>query len=161
VCVFITAGPSTKLLIEVIQKSNCAEAKTHGFATYPFYNWGQGISSLLFPGEPQKHIGNSGRFGPFPFYNWCQGISSLLFPGEPQKHIGNSGRFGPLPYPPPPPCKQLCTRSCSNKHTLPPPLSGVLFLKYSHLHTKIFSRQEVSRMATPTVPRFFPPCMPT
>jgi hypothetical protein len=22
-----------------------------------------------------------------------------------------------LPYPPPPPCKQLCTRSCSNKHT--------------------------------------------
>jgi hypothetical protein len=24
-----------------------------------------------------------------------------------------------LPYPsPPPPCKQLCTRSCSNKHTL-------------------------------------------
>jgi hypothetical protein len=22
-----------------------------------------------------------------------------------------------LPYPPPPPCKQVCTRSCSNKHT--------------------------------------------
>jgi hypothetical protein len=25
-----------------------------------------------------------------------------------------------LPYPPPPPCKQLCTRSCSNKHTHTP-----------------------------------------
>jgi hypothetical protein len=33
-------------------------------------------------------------------------------------------------------------------------------LKYSHLHTKNFSRQQVSRMAPPTVPRFFPPCMP-
>jgi hypothetical protein len=30
-------------------------------------------------------------------------------------------------------------------------LSGVLFLKYSHLHTNIFSRQQVSRMAPPTV----------
>jgi hypothetical protein len=31
-----------------------------------------------------------------------------------------------LPYPPPPPCKQLCTRSCSNKHshTLPAAFSG-------------------------------------
>jgi hypothetical protein len=35
-----------------------------------------------------------------------------------------------LPYPPPPPCKHLCTRSCSNKHThiciWEPPLDAVL-----------------------------------
>jgi hypothetical protein len=30
-----------------------------------------------------------------------------------------------LPYPPPPPCKQLCTRSCSNKHTQNTHLGGL------------------------------------
>ena len=44
--------------------------------------------------------------------------------------------------------------------TSPPPLSGVLFLKYSHLHTNFFCRQQVSRMEPPTVLRFFPPYMP-
>jgi len=34
--------------------------------------------------------------------------------------------------------------------TSPPQLSGVLFLKYSHLHTKVFCRQQVSWMAPPT-----------
>jgi hypothetical protein len=43
--------------------------------------------------------------------------------------------------------------------TSPPPLSGVLFPKYSHLRTKNCYRQQVSRMAPPTVPRFFPPCI--
>ena len=43
--------------------------------------------------------------------------------------------------------------------TSPPPLSEGLFPKYSHLHAKNFYGQQVSRMAPPTVPRFFPPCI--
>jgi hypothetical protein len=43
--------------------------------------------------------------------------------------------------------------------TFPLSLSGGLFPKYSHLHTKFFYRQQVSRMAPPTVPRFFPTCI--
>ena len=43
--------------------------------------------------------------------------------------------------------------------TSPLPLSGGLSLRYSHPHTKIFYRPQVSRMAPPTVPRFFPPCI--
>jgi hypothetical protein len=39
----------------------------------------------------------------FPFNDSDLGSSSLV------AHV--------LPYPPPPPCKHLCTGSCSNKHT--------------------------------------------
>jgi hypothetical protein len=53
--------------------------------------------------------------------------------------------------------RKLAALSCQLRRRSCP---GSYFLKYSHLHAKFFCRQQVSRMAPPTVPRFFPPCMP-
>jgi hypothetical protein len=67
-------------------------AKPQGFAMYPFYQRCLLKLSLLLLGGPQKHFGNSGRFGPLPTVSVF--LNPVLFL-TPESRVGPGRRLEP------------------------------------------------------------------